>query len=171
MNRFDQVDEWLDQRIGHRALIKHALEEPVPGGARWAYIFGSVLVGCITLQAITGWAMMAFYSPSATTAWASVEHLNYAVYGGWLVRGLHHFGAHAMIVVLGLHLLQVAIYAARIARLERSTGGSASASSASPWGSASPDISCPGTRRAIGRRASRPTSPARRLSWARRSSA
>jgi ubiquinol-cytochrome c reductase cytochrome b subunit len=112
MNRFDQVDEWLDQRIGHRGLIKHALEEPVPGGARWAYIFGSVLVGCITLQAITGWAMMAFYSPSATTAWASVEHLNYAVYGGWLVRGLHHFGAHAMIVVLALHLLQVAIYGA-----------------------------------------------------------
>jgi ubiquinol-cytochrome c reductase cytochrome b subunit len=112
MSPIDQVDHWLDKRIGHRALIKHALEEPVPGGARWAYIFGSVLVGCIALQAITGWAMMAYYSPSATTAWASVEHLNYVVPGGWLVRGLHHFGAHAMVVVLGLHLAQVAIYGA-----------------------------------------------------------
>ncbi len=112
MSALDNVDDWLDKRIGHRALIKHALEEPVPGGARWAYIFGSVLVGCIAIQAITGWAMMAYYAPSATTAWASVEHLNYAVPGGWLVRGLHHFGAHAMIVVLALHLVQVAIYGA-----------------------------------------------------------
>jgi ubiquinol-cytochrome c reductase cytochrome b subunit len=108
----NQVGDWLEARIGYRALIKHALEEPVPGGARWAYIFGSVLVGCIALQAITGWAMMAYYAPSATTAWASVEHLTYAVWCGWLVRGLHHFGSQAMIVVIGLHIAQVAIWGA-----------------------------------------------------------
>src|SRR5579863_9447196 len=102
----DRAGDWLDERTGYRALIAHALEEPIPGGARWAYIFGSVLMGCIALQAITGWAMMAYYAPSATTAWASVEHLNNDVMGGWLVRGLHHFGAHAMIVVLALHIGQ-----------------------------------------------------------------
>jgi ubiquinol-cytochrome c reductase cytochrome b subunit len=112
MSWLNGADDWLDARIGHRAAIKHALEEPVPGGARWAYIFGSVLVGSIALQAITGWAMMAYYAPSATTAWASVEHLNYAVLGGWLVRGLHHFGAHAMIVVIALHIAQVALWGA-----------------------------------------------------------
>jgi ubiquinol-cytochrome c reductase cytochrome b subunit len=112
MNRLDQIGDWLDERVGWRELVRHALEEPIPGGARWAYIFGSVLVGSIALQAITGWAMMAYYSPSATTAWASVEHLNYNVTAGWLVRGLHHFGAHAMIVVIGLHIAQVAIYGA-----------------------------------------------------------
>ena len=112
MNRLDQIGDWLDDRVGWRDLVQHALEEPIPGGARWAYIFGSVLVGFIALQAITGWAMMAYYSPSATTAWASVEHLNYHVTAGWLVRGLHHFGAHAMIVVIGLHIAQVAIYGA-----------------------------------------------------------
>ena len=112
MSWLDRLGDWLDTRIGYRALVKEALEEPVPGGARWAYIFGSVLVGCIALQAITGWAMMAYYAPSATTAWASVEHLTFAVYAGWLVRGLHHFGAHAMIVVIGLHVLQVALFGA-----------------------------------------------------------
>ena len=60
---------------------------------------GSVLVGCIALQAITGWTLMAYYAPSATTAWASVEHISYGVSGGWLVRGMHHFGAQAMVVV------------------------------------------------------------------------
>jgi ubiquinol-cytochrome c reductase cytochrome b subunit len=112
MSSLDRLGDWLDTRIGYRALIKEALDEPVPGGARWAYIFGSVLIGCITLQAITGWAMMAYYAPSATTAWPSVEHLTFGVYAGWLVRGLHHFGAHAMIVVIGLHILQVALFGA-----------------------------------------------------------
>src|SRR5882762_8164320 len=112
MNGRSRIGDWLDARTGYRALVTHALDEPVPGGARWAYIWGSVLVGCITLQAITGWAMMAYYAPSATTAWASVEHLTYGVSGGWLVRGLHHFGAQAMVVVLALHLLQVAVFGA-----------------------------------------------------------
>ena len=98
------LGDWFDERTGYRALVKHSLEEPVPGGARWAYIFGSVLVGCIALQAITGWTLMAYYAPSATTAWASVEHITYGVSGGWLVRGMHHFGAQAMVVVLALHL-------------------------------------------------------------------
>jgi ubiquinol-cytochrome c reductase cytochrome b subunit len=112
MSLASKIGDWLDARTGYRALLSHALDEPVPGGARWAYIWGSVLVGCITLQAITGWAMMAYYAPSATTAWASVEHLTYGVSGGWLVRGMHHFGAQAMIVVVAFHLAQVAIFGA-----------------------------------------------------------
>jgi ubiquinol-cytochrome c reductase cytochrome b subunit len=112
MSWLQRADDWLDARVGHRALIKHALDEPIPGGPRWAYIFGSILVGSIALQAITGWAMMAYYAPSATTAWASVEHLSYAVVGGWLVRGLHHFGAHVMIVAIALHIAQVAVWGA-----------------------------------------------------------
>jgi ubiquinol-cytochrome c reductase cytochrome b subunit len=112
MNGASKIGDWLNARTGYRALMAHALDEPVPGGARWAYIWGSVLVGCITLQAVTGWAMMAYYAPSATTAWASVEHLTYGVSGGWLVRGMHHFGAQAMIVVVAFHLAQVAIFGA-----------------------------------------------------------
>jgi ubiquinol-cytochrome c reductase cytochrome b subunit len=107
-----KTGDWLDARTGYRAMLGHMLDEPVAGGARWAYIFGSVLTGCIALQALTGWTLMAFYAPSATTAWASVEHISYAVSGGWFVRGLHHFGAQAMVVVVALHLGQVAIYGA-----------------------------------------------------------
>jgi ubiquinol-cytochrome c reductase cytochrome b subunit len=112
MSWLAKAGDWLDSRTSYRSLLHHALEEPVPGGARWAYIFGSVLIGCITLQAVTGWALMAYYAPSATTAWASVEHVTYGVSGGWLVRGMHHFGAQAMVVCVALHLLQVALYGA-----------------------------------------------------------
>jgi ubiquinol-cytochrome c reductase cytochrome b subunit len=55
---------------------------------------------------------MTSYAPSSQSAWASVVHISTAERGGWLVRGLHHFGTQAMIVLLGAHLLQVAIYGA-----------------------------------------------------------
>lgn len=98
--------DWLDQRLGHRALLHHALDEPVRGGARWAYVFGSGLVILFGLQAVTGITLALYYSPSATDAWGSVYYLQHSVALGWLARGLHHYGASAMVVVAGLHLLQ-----------------------------------------------------------------
>lgn len=106
------VGDWLDRRTGFRRLRDAILDEPIPGGARLAYVFGGVLVAALALEAITGVALMTVYAPSATTAWGSVVHLERAVPGGWLVRGLHHFGAQAMVVILALHLAQVALYGA-----------------------------------------------------------
>jgi ubiquinol-cytochrome c reductase cytochrome b subunit len=87
-------------------LVRHALDEPVRGGARWAYVFGSALVVLLALQGLTGASLALFYSPSATDAWASVHFIQHHVWLGWLTRGLHHYGASAMVVVAGLHLLQ-----------------------------------------------------------------
>jgi ubiquinol-cytochrome c reductase cytochrome b subunit len=101
-----RLGDWFDQRTGHRELVRHALEEPVRGGARWAYVFGSALVVLFGLQVLTGAAMALYYSPSATDAWASVDFIQHHVWLGWLTRGLHHLGASGMVVVAGLHLLQ-----------------------------------------------------------------
>ncbi len=59
------------------------------------------------VQAFTGMLLMASYSPSSSTAWASVFYINREVWFGWFIRGVHHFGAQAMIVLLAMHLLQV----------------------------------------------------------------
>jgi ubiquinol-cytochrome c reductase cytochrome b subunit len=104
--------DWLDERTGHRALIRAALDEHVPGGAKWAYVFGSALTLSLVVQAATGVALMSAYAPSATTAWSSVAYISYSLSWGWLVRGLHHFGAQAMVVLLAAHLIQTAIYGA-----------------------------------------------------------
>ncbi|HVE83676.1 MAG TPA: cytochrome b N-terminal domain-containing protein [Myxococcales bacterium] len=103
MGRFG---DWLDERTGHRGLVHGALHEPVRGGARWAYVFGSALVVLFALQALSGAGLALFYSPSATDAWASVHFIQHHVLLGWLTRGLHHYGASAMVVVALLHLLQ-----------------------------------------------------------------
>lgn len=79
------------------------------GGASFAHVFGTVLVVLLGLQALTGLALAAFYSPSATDAWASVAFIQDQAAWGWLIRGLHYHGGSALVVVAGLHLLQTAI--------------------------------------------------------------
>jgi quinol-cytochrome oxidoreductase complex cytochrome b subunit len=101
--------DWLDDRTGYRAIVHEALYERIPGGSRWRYVWGSTLVFAFFTQAITGLFLWMVYSPSAQTAWESVYFIQYEVQGGWFLRGLHHFMAQAMVVLLALHLLQVVI--------------------------------------------------------------
>ncbi len=100
---------WLDQRTGYKAIVKHALYENVPGGARWRYVWGSTLTFCLVIQFITGTFLWMAYSPSSQTAWESVYYIQYEMAGGWFLRGLHHYTAQAMNILLVLHLMQVVI--------------------------------------------------------------
>jgi ubiquinol-cytochrome c reductase cytochrome b subunit len=101
--------DWLDHRTGYRALLKELLYERIPGGARWRYVWGSTLVFTFAVQVITGVFLAMAYSPSEQTAWESVYYLQHEMQGGWLLRGIHHFAAQAMVVLLALHLAQVVI--------------------------------------------------------------
>ncbi|MCX6928789.1 MAG: cytochrome b N-terminal domain-containing protein [Verrucomicrobia bacterium] len=99
----------LDQRTGYRAVVRAALYENVPGGARWRYVWGSTLTFTFFIQMVTGLFLWLAYSPSSQTAWESVYFIQYQMTGGWLLRGLHHYTAQAMNVLLVLHLLQITI--------------------------------------------------------------
>jgi ubiquinol-cytochrome c reductase cytochrome b subunit len=100
---------WLDNRTGIRHFTREALLELIPGGARWRYITGSMLVFAFVTQAITGVFLWMYYSPSSQNAYESVYWIQNEVSGGWLLRGIHHFMAQAMVALLPLHLLQVVV--------------------------------------------------------------
>jgi len=100
---------WLDHRTGIRKIVHEALFENVPGGSRWRYVWGSTLTFTLVVQFITGIFLWMAYSPSSQTAWESVYYIEHELQGGWLLRGIHHYTAHAMIVLLVLHLMQVVI--------------------------------------------------------------
>lgn len=100
---------WLEHRTGIRTLFRNALYERIPGGARWRYVWGSTLVSVFALQVVTGVLLMTAYSPSAQTAWSSVWYIQTQMTAGWLIRGLHHFGSQAMIILLPIHVLQVVL--------------------------------------------------------------
>jgi ubiquinol-cytochrome c reductase cytochrome b subunit len=106
--------DWLDHRTGYRDVMRAMLLEHVPGGARWRYVWGSTLVFVFSLQLITGLLLMMAYSPSDTTAWASVHYIQYQMDFGWFVRGLHHFGSQTMMVLIALHMLQVVLAGAQL---------------------------------------------------------
>jgi ubiquinol-cytochrome c reductase cytochrome b subunit len=101
--------DWLEHRTGYRSFIHEALYERIPGGARWRYVWGSTLVFAFFVQVITGVFLWMAYSPSGQTAWESVYYIQHEMQGGWLLRGVHHFMAQAMVVLLAIHLMQVII--------------------------------------------------------------
>ncbi|MSU26396.1 MAG: menaquinol-cytochrome C reductase [Pedosphaera sp.] len=101
--------DWIDSRTGYRKLTQEVLYENIPGGARWRYVWGSTLTFAFSIQVITGIFLWMAYSASAQTAWESVFYIQFEMAGGWFLRGLHHYTAQVMTILLALHLLQVLI--------------------------------------------------------------
>lgn len=105
-----RLAHWIDVRTGIKSLSKTALDEPIPGGARWAYVFGSGLLFIFVLQVVTGVSLALYYTPTAETAHTSVAYITKQVAGGAFLRSLHSYGSSAMIIVLALHFLQTFLY-------------------------------------------------------------
>src|ERR1700682_4879921 len=103
---------WLNRRTGLDTLLRTALYEPIPGGARLAYVFGSGLLFIFISQVITGVFLALYYVPSADHAHTTVAYITKAVTAGSFLRSLHAYGASAMVIVLLLHLSQTYIYGA-----------------------------------------------------------
>jgi ubiquinol-cytochrome c reductase cytochrome b subunit len=66
---------FIDGRVGLKTLQAKMLNEPVPGGSRWAYVFGSCLLFIFIMQAVTGILLMFYYVPSADHAYASTQYI------------------------------------------------------------------------------------------------
>ena len=96
-----------------RAELHERIASPPPrlveGGASFAYTAGTILSFLLAFEALTGVALAAFYSPSTSSAWASVAYLQDQAALGWLVRGVHHYGGGAIVIVAGVHLVQTAL--------------------------------------------------------------
>jgi quinol-cytochrome oxidoreductase complex cytochrome b subunit/cytochrome c551/c552 len=109
---------WLNRRTGLDNLLRTALYEPIPGGARLAYVFGSGLLFIFISQVITGVFLALYYVPSADHAHTTVAYITKAITAGSFLRSLHAYGSSAMVIVLLLHLSQTYIYGAYKGRRE-----------------------------------------------------
>ncbi|HEY5450442.1 MAG TPA: cytochrome b N-terminal domain-containing protein, partial [Polyangia bacterium] len=110
--RKSRLRDWLADRIGLEELGNTIRAGQVPGGASLWHTLGSVAAGLFVLEALTGIFLATAYTPSVTGAWASVAYIQDQLTLGWFVRGLHSFGSSALIVIAGLHLLQVLLFGA-----------------------------------------------------------
>ncbi len=113
MNRLVKtVSDWLDRRTGIETAVRNFLYEDIPASSGWHQVFGSIAVFLFMVQAFTG-ALLAFnYAPTPGDSYNSLRYILTELTGGRLIRGLHHWGASMMIVVVFLHMLQVFLYGA-----------------------------------------------------------
>jgi quinol-cytochrome oxidoreductase complex cytochrome b subunit/cytochrome c551/c552 len=112
MNWKERAQIWLDHRTGIETAVRNFLYEQIPASSGWHQVLGSVALFLFLLQAFTG-ALLAFnYAPTPGDAYNSLRYIMAEVTGGRLMRGLHHWGASMMIVVVVLHMTQVFLYGA-----------------------------------------------------------
>jgi ubiquinol-cytochrome c reductase cytochrome b subunit len=105
-------NDWVDHRTGLPTAIRTFLYEDIPASSGWHQVFGSVAIFLFLVQALTG-ALLAFnYAPTPGDAYNSLRYILTEVTAGRLMRGLHHWGASMMIVVVVLHMVQVFLYGA-----------------------------------------------------------
>src|ERR1700733_7218728 len=117
-NIASKLDNWLDQRTGIDSILHETLEEPIPGGARWAYIFGSGLLFLFVSQVITGVFLALYYVPSADHAHTVVSYIIKVVSSGSFIRSIHAYGSSGIIILLCLHIGQTILYGSYKGRRE-----------------------------------------------------
>ena len=104
--------DWLEERSGLVGGIKYFLFRKVPGDLGWAHTLGSATLTAFLVQAITGVILAMFYKPSPDEAYESIQHITNDVDFGWLVRGMHRWGASVFIILLFFHMARVFLYGA-----------------------------------------------------------
>lgn len=102
--------DWLDSRTAYRKLLHHALEEPLPKGTGWAFTTGSVLMLLLGVQLASGVVLSMYYVPSPTLAYDSVRYIMDALPLGWMLRGLHFWGASFIVVAAAVHMTRVFLF-------------------------------------------------------------
>jgi len=106
-----KVMDWLDERLGLTAVYNTVLDRKVPK-VNWWYTLGSATLFLFTLQAATGIFLTVYYVPSPQHAYNSINYIMNEVTFGWLVRGIHHWGATLMVITVFLHMLRTFYMAA-----------------------------------------------------------
>jgi ubiquinol-cytochrome c reductase cytochrome b subunit len=107
-----KIIDWLEQRTGLESAVKNFLYENIPASSGWRQVFGSIALFLFLVQAFTGILLAFNYAPTPGDAYNSLKYILTELTGGRLIRGLHHWGASMLIVVVVLHMVQVFLYGA-----------------------------------------------------------
>jgi len=110
--KLEQLVEGIDERTGIYSGLKHFLYEEIPASSGWHQIFGSVALFLFLVQFFTGIMLSFNYAPTPGDSYDSVRYIMTDVTAGRIMRGLHHWGASMIIVIVVIHMVQVFLYGA-----------------------------------------------------------
>jgi quinol-cytochrome oxidoreductase complex cytochrome b subunit len=104
--------DWLEERSGLVGAVHYFLFRKVPHDTNWFHTLGSATLTAFIVQTVTGVILAFYYKPSPEEAYASIQNITNELTLGWLVRGMHRWGASVFIILLFLHLGRVFLFGA-----------------------------------------------------------
>jgi quinol-cytochrome oxidoreductase complex cytochrome b subunit len=102
----------LEERSGLLGGVRYFLFRHVPADINWLQTLGSATLTAFLVQAITGVVLAMYYVPHPDQAYESIQHITNELWWGWLVRGMHRWGASVFIILLFLHMGRVFLFGA-----------------------------------------------------------
>jgi len=106
-----KIYAWLDERLGITTIYNTVLDRKVPK-VNWWFTLGSGSLFLFVMQGVTGIMLSVYYVPSPDHAYDSIQYIMTGVTFGWLIRGIHHWGATLMVIVVFVHMLRTFFYGA-----------------------------------------------------------
>jgi quinol-cytochrome oxidoreductase complex cytochrome b subunit len=104
--------DWLEERSGLVGGVKYFLFRKVPGDAGWWHTLGSASLTAFLVQVVTGVILAIYYKPDPNSAYESIQHITNDITLGWLVRGMHRWGASVFIILMFFHMARVFLFGA-----------------------------------------------------------
>ncbi len=104
--------DWLEERSGLIGGVRFFLFRKVPHDTNWMQTLGSATLTAFLVQAITGVILAMYYKPDPQSAYRSIQHITNDVTLGWLVRGMHKWGASVFIILMFFHMARVFLFGA-----------------------------------------------------------
>lgn len=109
-----RVLAWLGERLELEDSVLAVLRHPVPAALErpigWWYVFGSATLALFVVQVVTGVGLAMTYVPAPNSAYESLQFITQGAALGGLVRGLHYWGATAMVLLVLVHMTQVFLF-------------------------------------------------------------
>lgn len=102
---------WFDSRVGFSDYVVPLVKHIVPRDARWWYVFGSATLTAFIVQVLTGICLALAYVPGGSEAYESLLYITNQAVLGSVVRGMHYYGATAMVTLAVIHMVQVFVHA------------------------------------------------------------
>ena len=111
-----EIASWLGERFELEDSVMAVLRHPVPRELErpvgWWYVLGSATLGIFVMQVVTGVGLAMTYVPAPNSAYDSLQFISHDATLGGVVRGMHYFGAGAMVVLVLAHMTQVYLFGA-----------------------------------------------------------
>ncbi len=98
---------FLSHRLGWDLYLKPFLFKKLPTSLSWSATLGSLCALVFVLQAVTGMLLAMYYNPSPDLAYESINFIMDDVAMGSILRGIHHWGASTMVVLVFVHMMSV----------------------------------------------------------------